>query len=169
MKSEIAIRDYKLNESSKEELNKIKKENEKCKATLQEMKVKLDNLNKNSKLLECGMDIDKMQNEYENQLLLKEEEKSEIKEENEKLNSTVEKMKKIEKVLRTQLTDKEAELENYKKFSEETREENEKILDVLKKRYDHITYITLRYDHNLRPYHIYDKSFYYVLRHGISK
>ena len=93
------------------------------------MKVKLDNLNKNSKLLECGMDIDKMQNEYENQLLLKEEEKSEIKEENEKLNSTVEKMKKIEKVLRTQLTDKEAELENYKKFSEETREENEKILD----------------------------------------
>lgn len=35
-----------------------------------------------------------------------------------------------------------------------------KILDVLKKRYDHITYITLRYDHNLRPYHIYDKSFY---------
>lgn len=129
LKSEIAIRDYKLNESSKEELNKIKKENEKCKATLQEMKVKLDNLNKNSKLLECGMDIDKMQNEYENQLLLKEEEKSEIKEENEKLNSTVEKMKKIEKVLRTQLTDKEAELENYKKFSEETREENEKILD----------------------------------------
>lgn len=36
----------------------------------------------------------------------------------------------------------------------------QKILDVLKKRYDHITYITLRYDHNLRPYHIYDKSFY---------
>lgn len=36
----------------------------------------------------------------------------------------------------------------------------QKILDVLKKRYDHITYITLRYGNNLRPYHIYDKSFY---------
>ena len=34
----------------------------------------------------------------------------------------------------------------------------QKILDVLKKRYDHITYITLRYENNLRPYHIYDKS-----------
>lgn len=36
----------------------------------------------------------------------------------------------------------------------------QKILDVLKKRYDHITYITLRYENNLRPYHIYDKNFY---------
>ena len=131
LKSELAIRDYKISESapSKEEYQAMKNECDICKAKLQEMKLKLESFNKNSKFSECGMDLDRLVNEYDIKLRQKEEECKEFKEESEKLALKQEKSDKIEKQLRTQLCDREAELDTYKKDLDEIREENEKILD----------------------------------------
>ena len=130
LKSQLAVQNYKMKDSipNQEEYISMKKENELCKAKLQEMKSKLDDL---SKVSESGKDIAKIQNEYEKNINEKNNEIEELKEESEQMQVQLEKMKKIEKVLRTQMADRESELEQYKKYNDETKEENEKLQDEL--------------------------------------
>ena len=130
LKSQLAVQNYKMKDSlpNQEEYISMKKENELCKAKLQEMKSKLDDL---SKVSESGKDIAKIQNEYEKNINEKNNEIEELKEESEQMQVQLEKMKKIEKVLRTQMANRESELEQYKKYNDETKEENEKLQDEL--------------------------------------
>jgi len=91
-------------------LVQYKTESEICREKIQEMKVKLENLDKTSKLLEYEKEITKTKAEFERTLKKKDNEINEYKEASEKNLQIIERMKKMETALKTELTNRDNEL-----------------------------------------------------------
>jgi len=120
---ELRMKDLKLDETDNklvrleddlkikvELLVQYKTESEICREKIQEMKVKLENLDKTSKLLEYEKEITKTKAEFERTLKKKDNEINEYKEASEKNLQIIERMKKMETALKTELTNKDNEL-----------------------------------------------------------
>ena len=93
------------------------------------MKGKLENLNKNSKLQEYEQEINKMKIEFENNAKKKDTELLELRETVELNQSQIERLKKMEKALKSELNSKNDELNKRQEMLKESRNENDKLMD----------------------------------------
>jgi myosin heavy subunit len=112
-----------------ENYSAMKVEYDLCKEKIQDMKVKLENLNKNSKLQEYEQEINKMKIEFENNVKKKDTELLELRESVELNQSQIERLKKMEKALKSELNSKNEELNKRQEMLKEARNENDKLMD----------------------------------------
>lgn len=112
-----------------ENYSSMKVEYDLCKEKIHEMKGKLENLNKNSKLQEYEQEINKMKIEFENNAKKKDTELLELRETVELNQSQIERLKKMEKALKSELNSKNDELNKRQEMLKESRNENDKLMD----------------------------------------
>ncbi len=142
LKNEIFIKENRIKETDFQ-LTKIDKElKEKtdsyslmkdeynlCKEKIREMKVKLENLNKNSKLQEYEQEINKMKMDFDSSVKKKDTELQELKETVELNCAQIERLKKMEKALKNELNTKNDDLNKRQEMLREARQENDKLMD----------------------------------------
>lgn len=117
------------NEEKNREHTLIKKESDACKEKINELKIKLEHLHKNSKLNECEEEIGRIRHEFETMVKKKDSELTELKSTLENTLNAIEKLKKIEKALKFQSAEKDKEVNSLQGVIKELREENDRLLD----------------------------------------
>ncbi len=142
VKTELSIKDAKLKEvelkfetlnnqylDKCESFSNVKIEYDMCKEKIIEMKNKLEELNKNSKLQEYEFEINKMKVEFENSSKKKDNELQEMREAVELHQSQIERLKKMEKALRNELSSKNEEINKRQEMLKQAGLENDKLMD----------------------------------------
>ena len=148
-KNDINVKDIKIKENESvlirldkelkeknESYNNTKIEYEICKEKIQDLKLKLEELNKSSKLIEYEQEINKMKIEFENNVKKKDTELKELQENLENFSSQMERLRKMEKALKNELQSKDQELTKRQEVLRQSRTENDKLADenlILKK------------------------------------
>ena len=134
LKTEIEYKDQKIKDlesfiSKKEKIiNDLNNENYTCKSEIDFTKLKLNNItNKSDKLEEWDYEINKFKKEFDLLMRKKDFELSDVKETLESVYCNFEKVKKIEKVLKNQINDKDSEINKIKENLNEKMNE----IDIL--------------------------------------
>ena len=100
-----------------------------CKDKIQDLKMKLEELNKSSKLIEYEQEINKLKIEFENDVKKKDSELKELQENLESFSAQMERLKKMEKALKNELQSKDMELNRRQEILRQSRMENDKLVD----------------------------------------
>ena len=142
MKNEIYQKETKLTDTEKklkqneeqmadtnEKYENMKLEYDLCKEKIQDMRVKLENLTKNSKLPEYEKEINKMKAEFDNNVKKKDVELKDLKESLDKNKSLVERLRNMENALKMELDAKDSEMRSRQQTITELQEENDKLSD----------------------------------------
>lgn len=141
-KNEIAVKDQKIKESEltmirldrelkekNDSYNNTKIEYEMCKEKIQDLKMKLEELNKSSKLIEYEQEINKLKIEFENNVKKKDSELKELQENLESFSAQIERLRKMEKALKNEIQSKDMELNRRQEILKQSRKENDKLVD----------------------------------------
>jgi chromosome segregation ATPase len=123
------VRTEKEMAETNEKYENMKMEYDLCKEKIADMRVKLENLTKNSKLSEYETEINKMKTEFENNVKKKDIELKDLKESLDKNTILVERLRNMEKALKRELESKDDELRSRQRMINEIQEENDKITD----------------------------------------